>query len=108
MGGDEAAALASCGAALDREPGLAAARNNLAILHASVGRLDKAREVLLSAGDRRSGLYNMGILLLARHDYAAAAENFSEACREAPVFEDACRRATEARTLARSRTPSPL
>ena len=103
MNGDVETALSRCMAALERDSGMSVARNNLATVHAVAGRLDQAREVLLSSGDRRSGLYNMGILLLAAQDYGAAAEAFSEACRDTPSFEAACKRAVEARTLAARR-----
>lgn len=103
--GDEETALARCGAALDREPGSTLARNNLALVHASAGRLDEARKLFLESADKAGGHYNMGIVLLSRREYAAAAVSFSNACHIKPSFDAACRRAVEARDLA-SRNPS--
>ena len=100
MKGDEATALSRCEAAVVQNPDSPTARNNLALVHASAGRLTEARSVFLSGADRLSGLYNLGIVHLARRDYDAAIEALSEACREAPKFEAACERVTEARRLA--------
>jgi len=98
--GDEATALARCGAALERDPASTLARNNLALVHASAGRLDEARKLFLESADKASGYYNMGIVLMSRRDYSAAALSFSDACRLKPSFDAACRRAVEARGLA--------
>jgi Flp pilus assembly protein TadD len=103
--GDEATAIARCSAALDRDPGSMLARNNLALVHASAGRLDEARKLFLESADKAFGHYNMGIVLLSRREYSAAAASFSDACHLKPSFEAACRRAVEARGLA-SRNPS--
>lgn len=98
--GDAESALSRCNAALDKDPASTAARNNLALVHAAAGRLDEARATFLASADRPAGHYNMGIVLMARRDYTAAAQAFGEACRTRPAFEAACRRAIEARTLA--------
>jgi len=66
--------------------------------------MDEARKLFLESADKAAGLYNMGIVLMSRRDYAAAAANFSDACHLKPSFEAACRRAVEARGLA-SRSP---
>jgi Flp pilus assembly protein TadD len=102
--GDEATALERCGAAVARDPASTPARNNLALVHASAGRLDEARRLFLESPDKAGGHYNMGIVLMSRRDYAAAALSFSDACRLRPSFDAACRRALEARGLA-SRAP---
>jgi Tfp pilus assembly protein PilF len=103
--GDEATALSRCSAALERDPASTLARNNLALVHASAGRLDEARKLFLESADKAAGYYNMGIVLMSRRDYSAAALSFSDACRLKPSFDAACRRAIEARGLA-SRNPS--
>jgi len=102
--GDEATALSRCSAALERDPASTLARNNLALVHASAGRLDEARKLFLESADKASGYYNMGIVLMSRRDYSAAALSFSDACHLKPSFDAACRRAVEARGLA-SRNP---
>jgi tetratricopeptide (TPR) repeat protein len=98
--GDAATALTRCEAAVGQNPDSPTARNNLALVHASAGRLTEARSVFLAGSDRLAGLYNLGIVHLARRDYDAAIEALGEACREAPKFEAACERVTEARRLA--------
>ena len=103
--GDEETALARCSAALERDPSSTLARNNLALVHASAGRLDDARKLFLESADKAAGHYNMGIVFMSRREYAAAAASFSDACHLKPSFDAACRRAVEARGLA-SRNPS--
>ena len=98
--GDEATALARCSAALARDPASTPVRNNLALVHASAGRLEEAKKLFLESADKAGGHYNMGIVLMSRRDYAAAALSFSDACRMRPSFDAACRRAVEARGLA--------
>lgn len=98
--GNEARALARCAEALDHQPDLTPARNNLALVHAAAGRLDEARAAFLRAGPRSSALYNMGVVLLARRDYAAAVESFEAACRAEPAHEASCARAAQTRVLA--------
>lgn len=107
--GDADAALARCASALEQDPASSTSRNNLALVLAAADRMDEARTVLLSTGDRASGQYNLGIVLMARREYAGAATAFLEACRATPSFDEACRRAVEARTLsARSPSRPPL
>jgi Tfp pilus assembly protein PilF len=107
--GDEVTALARCSAALERDPASTPARNNLALVHASAGRLDEARKLFLESADKAGGHYNMGIVLMSRREYAAAALSFSDACRLRPSFDEACRRAVEARGLAsRNSSRNPL
>lgn len=101
MAGDEAAALQRCAAAIEAAPDLAVARNNLALVHASAGRIDEARMAFLATGDRPTALYNMGIVFMARREYAAAAEAFDAAYQARPSFDEAWRRASQARELAR-------
>ena len=55
--------------ALELDPTMTAARNNLALAFAASGRVDLARAHFLDAGDRASALYNTGIVYLASGDY---------------------------------------
>ncbi len=107
--GDDAEAVRRCRAALDQDPSSMTARNNLALVHATAGRLSEARAVLMASGDRAAAFFNFGIVLMARRDYAAAADAFAEACQPGAASAVACRRAIEARALAsgRARKPQP-
>lgn len=86
-----------CEASLRQSPGFAAARNNLALVHAASGDVARARIELLATGDAATGHYNLGMLFLARGDYAAAAEAFEEAIKLRPSFAAAKTRAHAAR-----------
>lgn len=100
MDGDEEIAVGRCEKALARDPASMIARNNLAMVHAAAGRIDEARVVLMASGDTRTAEFNFGILLMARRDYARAAQAFGAACALAKDFDAACRRAMDARKLA--------
>jgi Flp pilus assembly protein TadD len=100
IGGDEITAMERCSAALSRDPASTTARNNLALVHAAAGRLADARAIFLASDNPSAGYFNFGIILMSRRDYPGAADAFTEACRLAPTFVDACRRATDARVLA--------
>ena len=76
-----------CTAALQLDPSLAAARNNLALAFAASGRMDLARAQFLDAGDRASGLYNTGIAYLASGDERNALAAFDAASRARPTFD---------------------
>jgi tetratricopeptide (TPR) repeat protein len=102
--GDEVRAIAFCTEALRRQPGLTAARNNLALVHAAAGRLAQSEREFLAAGSRGIGFYNLGIVHMARRDYPKAAAAFETAFRERPSLWEAHVRAREARTLA-AQTP---
>jgi tetratricopeptide (TPR) repeat protein len=92
-----AEARSLCEASLRQSPGFAAARNNLALVHAASGDVARARTELLSTGDLATGHYNLGMLFLARANYAAAAESFEEAIKLRPSFAAAKTRAHAAR-----------
>lgn len=98
--GDETRAIGECTEALIRAPGLTAARNNLALVHAAAGRLDLTEREFLAAGSRGIGFYNLGIVHMARRDYSRAVVAFETAFRETPSLWEADVRAREARTLA--------
>ncbi len=92
-------ALAQCRAALQLAPGLVAARNNLGLVYAARGRLDRARQEFFTGGDAATGHYNMGIVHLANRDYAQAAEAFDAAVDARPSWSAALARASQARHL---------
>jgi tetratricopeptide (TPR) repeat protein len=91
-------AIDGCSRALQLDPQLRAARNNLALAYAAAGRLDLARTHFLDAGDRASGLYNIGIAHLAAGDPRGALTAFDEATRARPTFTAARERAQQIRT----------
>ena len=86
-------AIDKCTAALRLDPSLLAARNNLALAFAASGRMDLARTQFLDAGDRASGLYNIGIAYLASGDEPSALAAFDQASRARPSFNIARERA---------------
>jgi tetratricopeptide (TPR) repeat protein len=97
--GDEASAMAHCRAALGIDPGLVVARNNLGLVHAAAGRFDDAAREFRMSGSA-AGNYNLGIVLLAKRDYAGALAAFEAVLRVAPNSDAAFIRAQEARALA--------
>lgn len=99
LDGDFDRALSLCRAALQLAPGLVAARNNLGLVYAARGRLDRARHAFFVAGDAAAGHYNMGIVHLANRDYAPAAEAFDAAVDARPSWRAALARASQARRL---------
>jgi len=100
LAGDAAVAIQHCTAALDADPKLAVARNNLALVHAAEGRLDEARREFMAAGSPADGHYNFGIVLMARRDFAGAVKEFEAAGLANPQMDAAFSRAREARLLA--------
>jgi Flp pilus assembly protein TadD len=93
-------AEAACRAALKIDPALAAARNNLGLALAARGQLDAAREAFTDAGDRGTGLFNIGIVHMARHKYADAVSAFAAAQQARPSLRMAAVRAKQAGKLA--------
>jgi tetratricopeptide (TPR) repeat protein len=101
-------AVDECAIALELDGGLQAARNNLALAYAALGQADLARQTLLSSGDAAAGLYNLGVLHLARAEYAAAVEAFTAARRERPTWTAARQRLKQAlRAAAQSERTAP-
>lgn len=101
-------AIDVCSRALMLDPQLRAARNNLALAYAAAGRLDLARTHFLDAGDRASGLYNIGIAHLAAGDPRGALTAFDEASKARPTFAAARERAQQIRAkLWQSRSHAP-
>jgi tetratricopeptide (TPR) repeat protein len=93
-------AIGECRAAIERDPKLSAAHNNLALTYAAIGRLDLARDEFTRAGGPRAASYNMGIVSFAQKRYAEAAEEFEAAAAGRPFFAEAVSRARAARRLA--------
>jgi tetratricopeptide (TPR) repeat protein len=96
------AAIQGCTAALKLDPSLLAARNNLALAFAAAGKLDLTRKEFLDAGDRASGLYNLGIVYLAAGDRPRALAAFDEATRTRVTFALARERANQIRGAMRT------
>ena len=93
----QARAVAECIAALRVNPLLKAAHNNLALAYAAAGRLEEGIEEFRATGDSAAVFYNVGILHLARRDYASAAKSFEAARRERPAWPIAHERLRQAR-----------
>ena len=90
-------AIETCRKALEIDPTMTAARNNLALAFAATGRIDLARAEFVDAGDRASALYNSGIVYLAAGDYRSALDAFDEASKARPTFQLARERARQIR-----------
>ena len=85
-------AAAYCQRALAADAGFAAARRNLALVHAAGGRIDLAWSELQRADTPARASYNLGIINLSRRQPAEALTAFATACRANSI--DGCRRAT--------------
>lgn len=104
VSGDLAQAAVECGKAIELDRDDRYARNNLALIHAAQGDLEKASALFLEAGGEAARHYNMGIVLLALKDYRAAARAFETALRLDPTMTNAHFRARDARLRARGET----
>jgi Flp pilus assembly protein TadD len=96
LDGNAPKAIHACSRALELQPDLAAAQNNLALAHAVAGDLPAARAQFESAGDRAQALYNVGIVDLAQGRYSSAASSFTAAQAERPDMAIAGERARQA------------
>src|SRR5262245_16287319 len=105
LDGNASKAIAACRRALELQPDLAAAHNNLALAHAVAGDLPAARAQFETTGDRAQALYNVGIVDLAQGRYASAARSFTAAQSERPDMVMAAERARQALARAAA-TPS--
>ena len=92
-------AIAECRAAVDADPDLKPARNNLALAYAAAGRDDLAEREFLAAGTA-AGQYNIGIVHLAERQYAAASKAFEAAQHERPSWAAPRERGRQTRALA--------
>jgi Tfp pilus assembly protein PilF len=92
-------ARSHCQAALDVDPRMTAARNNLALTFVASGDAAAARQAFLATGNPAAAAYNRGIVHMANKEYIGAAEAFEEAIAARPAFTAAKARAHEARML---------
>lgn len=99
-------AVTECGTALRLGPDVTATRNNFALSYAAAGRLQEAREELLTNGSPADAAFNIGMLYLAVGQYQLAEESFSAAIDIRPNFSAAQTRRRQAagRTIAPSNT----
>ena len=98
--GNASQAINECRSALQLDPALAPAHNNLALTYAAIGRLDLARTEFAKAGGATNAAYNMGIVLMAQSRYLEAVGEFETARLADPSLGEAVRRAKDARLLA--------
>jgi len=91
--GEIAAAVTECQAALKVDPGLAPARNNLALAYAADQRDDLAQREFLAASNVAAGWYNIGLVDLAEKRYARASSAFAVAQMQRPSWAAAGERA---------------
>jgi tetratricopeptide (TPR) repeat protein len=89
-------AIATCRQALELQPDLAAAHNNLALAHAIAGDMRAARAAFEATGDRAQSLYNVGVVDLAQGRYTSAVRSFTAAHIERPSLAMAAERARQA------------
>jgi Flp pilus assembly protein TadD len=90
-----AEAVQLCKQAIALDGSLMAARNNLALVYASAGRIDLAWNELKSADAPEVASYNMGIINLARQERDEALASFDAACLAKSLA--ACSRAAQLR-----------
>jgi Flp pilus assembly protein TadD len=100
VSGDGDQALEQCGDALRTDSRFVPARNNLALVFAAGGDWDSARREFSRAGSDATAQYNVGILLMATRQYAAAARTFDLASAADPGLAAAHARAADARRRA--------
>ena len=104
-------ARAHCKAALDVDPSMTAARNNLALTFVASGDAAAARQAFLAAGDPAGAAYNRGIVHMASREYTRAAEAFEEAIAARPEVhggEGPRARSADAGHHCRPTTESPI
>jgi tetratricopeptide (TPR) repeat protein len=92
-------AVEHCRRAVALDPESWPARNNLGLIHAATGDLSAAAEAF-AAGGEPARHFNMGIVLSARREHAAAAAAFDAARALRPAWRLASDRAAQARRLA--------
>ena len=91
LDGDAPKAAHACQHALRLNPDLAIASNNLGIAYAAAGNVSAALSAFAHAGDTALGMYNLGVVHLARRRYVEAAAAFKEAQRARPSRHTAAR-----------------
>lgn len=93
---DFPAAIEACKAAIERDPTLVEAYNNLALVYFAVHEDELAEATLAASGARSTALYNLGIAHLARGDHVEAADVFTQASRAKPGWAAPRQRAHQA------------
>jgi Flp pilus assembly protein TadD len=93
-------AIAACRRALEIDPEMTPARNNLALAYVVAGEPEAARAALAHGGNRAAQLYNTGIVHLARREYRSAVSAFAAAHALQPTLTRAGTRARQAAALA--------
>jgi tetratricopeptide (TPR) repeat protein len=89
-------AIEACRAALQLQPDMKSAHNNLALAQAMAGDVDAALASFSRGGDEAEALYNAGIVHLARRDYGSAVKAFTAAHAVRPTMRHAAARARQA------------
>jgi tetratricopeptide (TPR) repeat protein len=87
--GNAPKAADACRQALQVQPGLETARNNLALAYEAAGDLSSALATLAASTDAARAAYNKGLLHLARREYREALQAFDVARAERPRFPEA-------------------
>jgi Flp pilus assembly protein TadD len=99
---DPARAVDACQSALNLDPRLAAAHNNLGLAYAALGDLEASRGAFERGGDQAAASYNLGIIYMARRQYPDAITAFVAAQQARPSFGMATARAGQAAKLAQA------
>jgi len=89
LDGNASKAVEACQRALQLQPGLEPARNNLALAYEAAGDLPSAFATLAASSDTARAAYNKGLLHLARREYRDALQSFDIARSERPRFREA-------------------
>jgi tetratricopeptide (TPR) repeat protein len=84
--GNVSKATDACRQALQLQPDLEPARNNLALAYESAGDLSSALATLAASNDKARAAYNEGLLHLARREYREALQSFDLARTQRPRF----------------------
>ncbi len=99
----ETARSMSASVALEKDPDLRTAQNNLALSYAAGGKLNEARQELLASGNPAETAFNSGMLYMALGKYDQAEEAFRTAWDLRPNFTAALERWRQAARLAAMR-----
>ena len=86
LDGNVSKATEACRQALQLQPDLEPARNNLALAYEAGGDLSSALATLAASTDKARAAYNEGLLHLARREYAEALQSFDLARTQRPRF----------------------
>jgi Flp pilus assembly protein TadD len=89
LDGNASKAVEACQRALQMQPDLESARNNLALAYEAAGDRPSALATLAASGDTARAAYNKGLLHLARREYREALQSFDVARTERPRFREA-------------------